>query len=422
MKRWLYSWLIYLKVGWYLAVRDIKRSSPWTTILIIFVMMLTFLNLVVVRGILVGLIEGSIVANRDRYSSNVLLSVARDKNYIENASEITGYINSLPGIERVSARYVAGGRIEAGYKTKIGANETPDSLGVEIAGISPSQEDELTGLSSYLINGDYLTDLDEDQVLVGSSLLFNYTALETTGATPLKDVDVGDKIRLTVGGKTIEVTIKGVLKGKVTQIDRRVFMTDRQLRQMIDRGDLNVDEIAISTKPETSVSQVKELLTNQGFERYALIQTSEEAAPQFVRDISLTFSILGNVIGSIGLAVATITIFIVIFVNAITRRKFIGILKGIGISSMAIQMSYVFQALFYALIGIGAGVVVIFGIIKPYFDANPIDFPFSDGILLATPQDVLIRGVILLAATAIAGYLPARMIVKQNTLDAILGR
>ena len=199
-------------------------------------------------------------------------------------------------------------------------------------------------------------------------------------------------------------------------------MNDKKLRQMIGRNDLNVAEIAIKVKPGYTDEDLKLAITNQGFERFAKIQTSSEAVPKFVKDISLTFSILGNVIGSIGLAVATITIFIVIFVNAITRRKYIGILKGIGVSSSAIEISYVFQALFYAITGIAVGIVIVFLVIKPYFDANPIDFPFSDGILVASLGDVMIRAVVLIFATIISGFLPARLIVKQNTLDAILGR
>ena len=38
------------KIGSFLAYRQVKRSSPATTILIIFVMVLTFLNLVVISG------------------------------------------------------------------------------------------------------------------------------------------------------------------------------------------------------------------------------------------------------------------------------------------------------------------------------------------------------------------------------------
>jgi len=65
---------------------------------------------------------------------------------------------------------------------------------------------------------------------------------------------------------------------------------------------------------------------------------------------------------------------------------------------------------------------VVFLILKPYLAAHPIDFPFSDGILVATLIGTVVRGVILFVATLIAGYIPARIVVKQNTLDAILGR
>jgi hypothetical protein len=53
-----------LRVGFLIGLRQIQRANIWTTSLIIFIMMLTFLNLVGVSGILVGLIEGSVKANR----------------------------------------------------------------------------------------------------------------------------------------------------------------------------------------------------------------------------------------------------------------------------------------------------------------------------------------------------------------------
>jgi ABC-type antimicrobial peptide transport system permease subunit len=135
-----------------------------------------------------------------------------------------------------------------------------------------------------------------------------------------------------------------------------------------------------------------------------------------------TFDTLGNLISSIGLVVATITIFIVIFINAITRRKYIGIMKGIGVSSRAIEYAYVMQSAFYAIMGTALGSLFVFGFLKPYLDIHPINFPFSDGILVATVQGTFIRFLILLATTIIAGYVPARMITSQNTLDAILNR
>jgi ABC-type antimicrobial peptide transport system permease subunit len=131
---------------------------------------------------------------------------------------------------------------------------------------------------------------------------------------------------------------------------------------------------------------------------------------------------LGNALSSIALIVASITIFIVVFINAVTKRKFIGIMKGIGISPLAIEFSYIVQSMFYGLAGSAVGLALTFGFLKPYFDAFPIDFPFSDGILVATVTGSFLRVGILLIVTLVAGYIPAKLIVRKNTLDSILGR
>jgi ABC-type antimicrobial peptide transport system permease subunit len=211
----------------------------------------------------------------------------------------------------------------------------------------------------------------------------------------------------------------------VDEIDARVFMIDRVARQFINRSDINFNEIAVKLKVGATIDDaayVKSILVRNGFEDNAKIQTWEEAQPKFLKDIAATFGLLGNLIGTIGLAVASITIFIVIFVNAITRRKFIGILKGIGISAKAIEVSYIIQSIFYAMVGSVIGLAVLYGFLVPFIDAHPINFPFSDGILYAPLPGTLIRVAALLITTIIAGFIPARMIVKRNTLDAILGR
>jgi ABC-type antimicrobial peptide transport system permease subunit len=175
-------------------------------------------------------------------------------------------------------------------------------------------------------------------------------------------------------------------------------------------------------KPGIDPVTVKEALIRDGFGEYGKVQTFEDAQPKFLKDITATFALLGNAIGSIGLAVASITIFIVIFINAITRRKFIGIMKGIGIRGDVIEISYIFQSIFYALCGSAIGMLLVFGVLVPFFNAHPINFPFSDGILVATLSGTLLRVALLLVTTIIAGYIPARMIVRKNTLDSILGR
>jgi putative ABC transport system permease protein len=213
-----------------------------------------------------------------------------------------------------------------------------------------------------------------------------------------------------------------MISSKVDEFDTSIVALDSEVRKILGRDDLNAGTVAIQLLPGTDPIQAKNFLVASGVDQYARIQTAEEAFPKFLKDIKATFSILGSAISGIGLVVASITIFIVIFVNAITRRRFIGILKGIGINKKAILYSYMYQAFIYASGGIVIGMVLIFFVIKPYFAVNPINFPFSDGILVATLGGTFLRAGILLVATIIAGYIPARIVIKQNTLSAILGR
>jgi len=195
-----------------------------------------------------------------------------------------------------------------------------------------------------------------------------------------------------------------------------------ELRQLLGRDDYSVNQIAIRLKPGVEPAAFTQLLTKSGVGQGALVQTFAEAIPNGVDEVRSTFEQIGNAISSIGLAVASVTIFIVVFINALTRRKFIGILKGIGISGEAIEISYMLQSIFYAAIGSGIGLLILYGFLVPYVSAHPIVLPISNAIIVAPVVGTAVRVALLFLATIVAGYIPARMIVRKNTLDSILGR
>ncbi|MFA7193628.1 MAG: FtsX-like permease family protein [Candidatus Paceibacterota bacterium] len=411
-----------IQIGFFLAVRQIRRSTLWSTVLIIAVMTLTFLNLVVVSGILVGLIEGAQYAVRERYTSDVIVSNLRENKYIEDSSRVIRIAESLPNVEAISARYVAGGTIESNYQTQTNENDLPELVSTQIVGINPQKEDAVSGIASLVVEGEYLNADDFDKVVLGSMLLAKYLQIDSEAFPALKDVEIGSKIRLTIGDVVREVEVKGITKSKVDEIDRRVFMVDTQLRSMIGGSEYSVDEIAISLVDEKYADATKAALLANDVDQLAKVQTYIDAQPKFLQDIKKTFALLGAMISSIGLAVAAITIFIVIFINAITRQKYIGIMKAIGVNAKAIEISYIFQSLFYAIVGSVIGLTLLYVILVPYFAANPINFPFSDGILVAPFGSTMFRITLLVLTTVIAGFIPARIVVKKNTLDSILGR
>lgn len=417
----MFSFINY-RLGLFLAIRQVRRASLWTNALIVVVMTLTFLNLVVVSGILVGLIQGAVDAVRVEYTSDIFISTLKGKTYIENSPAVIAVLNKEPRIEAFSPRYLQSAKLEADYKIQHKDTEILNTVSASVAGIDPVAENKISGLSNILVEGSYLAPGDFDQVLLGSYLTKQYFPIESAVFNTLDNVSAGTKIRITINGNVREVIVKGITKSKVDETNMRVYMNASQLRNLIGRGDYNVNEIAIKLKPGVNPIVLRDALIAQGIGQVARVQTFTDAEPKFIKDMIMTFAILGNIFSSLGLVVAAITIFIVIFINAITRRKFIGILKGIGISGHAIELSYIFQSIFYAILGSVLGLIIVYGLLVPYLNANPIDFPFSDGILVAPVSSSLLRLSLLVLSTIIAGYLPARMIVRKNTLDSILGR
>jgi ABC-type lipoprotein release transport system permease subunit len=411
-----------ITVGLFLAKRELKRANKWTTSLIVFVMLLTFLNLVVVSGILVGLIQGSLDQNKKFSSGDVIISSFLNKKKIDNSQDTIKIVENLPGIRAYSARYTSGGTLQADYHDVLLKDEQPNSVGAQVAGIDPVKENTVTSISTLMVEGSYLEPTDTDSIIAGSFLFRKYNKNEFPGLTTLVDVPVGSRVLLKIGENSKEFTLKGILKSKVGDVDGSIFMLDSEFRKLTGRSDYDVNQIAIALVPGTDPNIAKAALIASGVDKNGRVQTAAEAIPQFLDQIKTTFGLLGNAISAIGLVVAAITIFIVIFVNAITRRRYIGILKGIGIAPRAITISYIMQSLLYAFIGAVLGIIIVFAFLKPFFDANPINFPFSDGILVATVNGTAIRTAILLLATIVAGYIPARIVIKQNTLSAILGR
>jgi ABC-type lipoprotein release transport system permease subunit len=386
-----------------------------------FIMTLTFLNLVVISGILVGLIEGGNIANRKQYTGDVIITKRAGEPSIERTPELLATLENMPAVERYSARYLKGGSIEANYKTRKDFNALPDTVGAQIAGINIAKEDALSGISDYVVEGRFLDPDSTGEVVIGANMLRRFSSAFGDGFDSLDGVYPGDTVKITVEDRTKEFRVVGIVKSKVGEVSFRTYMNMNDYRTLANSTDLNASEIAIVHNGIISDEVLKNMLVSE-FGAGAKIQTATEAIPQFLNDIRTAFSLLGNVIGGIGIIVASVTMFIVIFINAITRRKYIGILKGIGVSGRAIQGAYILQSLFFALSGAIIGTIIIYGLLVPAFAANPLDFPFSDGILVATASGTTTRAVLLLCITLIAGYIPARMIVRKNTLDSILGR
>lgn len=410
-----------LRIGLLLGWRQIQRANIWTTLLIIFVMTLTFLNLIAISGILVGLPTGAERAVKERSLGDIVITPLTEETYILQTEAIRAALDTIPEITGYTIRYQAASRIEANYQTR-DPRKDRNIITTRVSGIDPIAEDVVTNLSGGVIEGTYLNANEDGYILIGALNIDRHTTEVADIVDPLKNVFPGDTVRVSIGTASKEFIVKGIVDAKGGEVANNVYMTEREFRRLANRTDRNADTIAIRINPTSNPDAVKAAILSYGIAEYATVRTFAEAMPKFIADIKSTFNTLGLLIGSIGLVVASITIFIIIFINAVSRRQQIGILKGIGMKRTVIEVAYVFQAALYALIGSAIGALFTYQFLIGYFDRNPINFPFSDGILVAPIEETVARFLILFLVTLIAGFFPAWLIVRQNTLNSILGR
>lgn len=411
-----------IRIGLLLGLRQLQRANKWTTLLIIFVMVLTFLNLVAVSGILVGLIEGAVRGVREESLGDIVLSPLPDEDRILETNQVIRELGMYSDIAAFTARYKSGATLEANYKERRDLRGERDIATVNVTGINPTQEDRAMHLGKNITEGEYLSENDQGFMLVGKYYIDRYAQQFGDVFDSLEGIYPGDTVRLTANGISKEFVVKGIVDSKVDEVSLNTYIPEREFRRLFGRGDNNADQIAVLVKSHTTPERVRDALKASGVGAFAQVETFEEAQPKFITDIKNTFDVLGTFIGSIGIVVASITIFIIIFINALSRRRHIGILKAVGIEPYVIEVAYIAQAACYAVVGSLIGMALTFLVLVPYFDANPINFPFSDGVLVVEPLGAVIRFFVLLIVTLCAGFIPAWLIVRQNTLNAILGR
>jgi len=409
-----------VKIGFFLATRQLFRGNIRSVVLVVTVMVFTFLNLVAVSGILVGLIEGSSVAYKTKYIGDLVISPLASKKTIQDSGPIISILKNQEKILGLSVRYINSGSIESNYNQRDAGKRREITSG-NIVGINAEEENKVTGWKNDILEGEFLNSNDTGKIVVGKNMLARYSIAPQDRDRALGDVQIGEKVLVKINENINEFILKGVLDGK-TDASRQAYITDTDMRKMIPGDSQEVSSINVRIKNPGDESHLKQMLLNLGLDEHQKIQTYEDAEPSFVKDLKTVFSILGTAIGSIGIIVASITIFIIIYINALTRRKYIGILKGIGIAPSVIEISYILQSIFYGVVGSAIGGLIVYTVLIPIFTAYPIDFPFSDGIMVAPVDSTLNKFFTLMFFTVLAGYIPARSIVKQNTLNAILGR
>ncbi len=399
-----------IKASLFLAYKTIVRGSKGTLIMTILIMTLAYVNLIFISSIFGGIVEAINEQYIDNLYGNIVITPASDKMYIENKQMSS--INHIPGIVAISAHYI--------NDALISYDEYKDGNNIQqgkwkIKSVNVEDEKKVTTISNSIISGEYLDDKDRDKIVIGKEIAGGQGG--DLDYLSLGGVLVGDKIDVKFSNNIKRTyTIKGIFSTKNNQADQMAFVTRKEMESVLGVHNLS-SEIIIKTIEKGQEEQYIEPIRQSGF--YDEEIRTWEQLTGFTSSASKSFTMISIILGAIGTIVAGITIFIIIFVSIVNKRRQIGILKAIGMKESTIILSFVMQAVFYAIIGILLGISIILFVIRPFFVDNPLDFPVGWVSLKITFDIIKISNISLMVAALIGGFIPAFRGTRESILDSI---
>ena len=409
-----------LKLALFLAFKSIVKGNRWALVLIILVMSLSFANLLMTPSILSGVTNTLNQQQIDTLYGNIVVDPPPDEYYLKHASLVEKKIEQIPGITGVSSHLNSSALIEYQWKEKDSPSDKGDSGTWSVIGIDPAQEINVTTIHEHIIQGSYLDSNDRDEIMIGVEIAGGDRA-QTAEFLTLQGVRVDEKVRLTYpNGVQREYRVKGIFQAKeIFQADRTAFVTKNEMASVMGRAIYHdrASQILVRTEPGVSEDQIAREISSLGIN--AEVRNWSEYGS--LGALVSSFDVITVLIGTIGLVVAGIVMFIVIYINVINKRRQIGILRAIGIKRDVIIGSYLTQAIFYAVVGIVFGGLIFGYGIQPYFELHPLDLPLGE-ISLAVETSTVNSAILgLLTAAVLAGFIPVTHITRQRIIEAIWG-
>jgi ABC-type lipoprotein release transport system permease subunit len=403
------------KVGFFIAYRTITQGSKSVSILLIAVLSLVFFNLLFIKGFLVGFSTGILNSMINTATSNIVILPELEplqKEYIINQLELRKQIETIPGVIATTRHYLIGGA--ASYdKNKNGLLRY---VSAPIIGFSQIEEKKVTTFKDYIVAGSFPDDLHDDEVVIGTGLAGGYAPLQNAD---LGGARVGDKIQIVYSNGLSKIyTVKGIYDITIGITGSYILISDKEAERVLSTYN-QASEILVKV-------DLKRHSVDDYVEKIRLLDSGVRIEPYTKRLAAVgvlvdSFNVISVIIGMISIIVAAATIFIMIYINALSKKRQIGIIKAIGIKAKSIELSYVLQAVFFSFIAAIIGILAFYFGAIPYLKARPISMPYGNATLVITYKQVIINAVYMIASAVLAGFLSARLISKKGIIDTIWG-
>lgn len=390
----------------FLAKKMVSRSSWGLNVVAVLMIVLVYVNLNFTSSLLNGFVKTVNDKLISAQTGNIVV-LSKTADGISEATKLMEDIRKIEGVEGVTGSRSLPGQISKGNERSV----------AEISGIDTESYGDVFVTPENMIEGEFLNSTDTDKIVLGAQIAgADRTRLELYSDS-LKNVHVGDKVMVSYpGGVKKEYIVKGIFLNKFFESDLKTFINNQEFDEVQPAS--NVENINIKLTPGTDEQAVISKISNMRSDLQ--FRTWEERAG-FVRGFTDTLDIVNRILRSVALLVAAATIFIVTYVDLVSKRRQIGIERAIGINSSTIITSYLIRAFFYTVIGSVIGVILFVGVVMPVERAYPFTFPYGEVYLVVSPQFMFLNALILIGVGLISALIPAWRSMRISIIDAIWG-
>lgn len=369
-------------------------------------MSVAFINLIFITALFNGIVEGSNRQIINTLTGNVYLTPKQGVDFLDNRDALLEDVRATEGVQVATAGFSIPARIEKDSRT----GRWP------VIAINPDEYSKVFNISDKMTQGQYLQADDADGIILGRQIAGGENV--EMNSTSLKGATVGDKVIVAFDGFEKTFTVRGIFYTKFIESDVRAFITEKALSNIMPISKNRATTINIRTA-DNDETRVHESLQTIRPDVEAFLWTE---ATGLMKSVSSSFMSIDILMTMVGVIIAAVTVFIVVYVDIVNRRRQIGILRAIGIKPYVIVLNYVILASVYAMLGILLGSLIYFAILVPYFNIHPFSLPITDATLILPWSEYIKRLEIVSWVAVVSGLIPAIIVIKAKMLDEIQGR
>ena len=339
-----------LKIAWRNVWRNKLRSG-----IVMLSMGLGIWSGLFIMAMTLGMNEQRMSGAIDSYLSHIQIHHPKfqddyNKKYtIIDDGALTAQLDTISGIKSYSQRLVLTGM----------ASTAKGNYGVNIMGIFPEKEKNVTSISQQLIEGTYLYKLKRNPIVIGKKLA-DRLGLKINSKVVLNFLDENNN---TIAGS---FRVEGIFKTSSSIFDEgTVFVKYDDISQLAGlEGKFH--EIAILTDNINDVKAVKSKIVTSN-----LVETWDEISPElgYTQDLMENFMMIFMAIVLMALAFGIINTMLMAILE---RRRELGMLLCIGMSKRRVFGMILFETVFIAFVATPLGMLFSYLSIT-YFGKNGID-------------------------------------------------